>query len=151
MYQVDVRKRFEDKMLPEPNTGCVFYMGATSGLTGYGTFWMNGRQVGAHRAAYSLFVGDIPDDLHVLHKCDVPSCVNPRHLWLGTHDENMQDCIRKGRRPRGTEHGRAVLTEAMVKEIRNSKDQQKALGEKYGVSSTQIARIKRRQLWDHVK
>ena len=63
----------------------------------YGCFWKDGKPMLAHRAAYELFIGPIPPGMLVLHKCDLPLCVNPQHLWLGTQTDNMQDAIRKGR------------------------------------------------------
>lgn len=64
---------------------------------GYGLISIHGRSQLAHRVAYELVKGPIPADLDVLHDCDFPPCCNPRHLWPGTHTDNMQDCIAKGR------------------------------------------------------
>lgn len=64
---------------------------------GYGRYWMNGRCVTAHRAAYVLLKGDIPMGKSVLHTCDNRGCMNPDHLYLGDHKDNMDDCIRRGR------------------------------------------------------
>lgn len=61
----------------------------------------------AHRCAWYLVNGPIPKGLHVLHRCDVPNCVRPDHLFLGTHTDNMRDCNEKDRRVRGY-HGRFV-------------------------------------------
>lgn len=70
----------------------------TSGkdVNGYGRLWYNGQNSTAHTVAYSVFVGPIPKGLEVRHKCDNPSCINPDHLELGTHADNMRDkSIRK--------------------------------------------------------
>lgn len=83
--------------------GCWIWTGAVYS-NGYGTVFGVGppprkkkRRTQAHRFAYQLLVGEIPSELLVLHKCDVRLCVNPEHLFLGTHKDNTQDCIRKGR------------------------------------------------------
>jgi HNH endonuclease len=90
-------ERFWAQVLPEPNSGCWVWTGATH-RGGYGAFSRRRSvSVSAHRMAWVLHHGAIPDGLDVLHRCDVPACVNPAHLWLGTHDDNMRDCATKGR------------------------------------------------------
>lgn len=64
---------------------------------GYGRFYINGKTIGAHRASYLIYKGDIVNNLFVLHSCDNPKCVNPEHLWLGTQKMNMDDAKQKGR------------------------------------------------------
>lgn len=87
--------RFERKWTPEPNTGCWLWLHGTQKF-GYG-FFKHAGEVNAHRVAWLLYRGQIPPKMHVLHHCDVPQCVNPEHLFLGTQADNMKDCARKGR------------------------------------------------------
>jgi len=65
--------------------------------SGYGAAYVDGRQQVAHRVAYEIVKGPIPAGMYVCHRCDNPPCINPDHLWLGSHRENMHDAIRKGR------------------------------------------------------
>jgi hypothetical protein len=65
--------------------------------SGYGAIKVNGKCVSTHRLSYEVFVGEIPNDMLVCHKCDNKICINPDHLFLGTHSDNMQDCSKKGR------------------------------------------------------
>ena len=78
------------------NRGCWTWM-ASKNKKGYGQFMVWGKPHLAHRVAYILFIGDIVDNLFVLHDCDNPGCVNPNHLHLGTNSDNMQECSRRGR------------------------------------------------------
>lgn len=143
--------RFWSYVQPEPNTGCWLWGGPESG-DGYGTFYAQGRVYRAHRAAYTLFVGD-PAGLLICHRCDTPLCVNPGHLYAGTHADNVRDCVRRGRNhiARGTQHGNAKLTPEQVRSIRNDRESFQAdLADAYGVSQSLISLIKRREAWRHV-
>lgn len=100
---------------------CWLWRGTVLKRNGYGTFWHPERKqmMLAHRFAWTLTKGEIPTGLKTLHKCDVPACCNPQHLWLGTQLDNMQDMAAKGRRspdchtPRGykwtPEHRAAMM------------------------------------------
>jgi hypothetical protein len=81
--------------MPEPNSGCWLWLGGTDRL-GYGKVNVQGHFL-AHRLAYAETHGDIPEGLLVLHKCDVPSCVNPDHLYIGDDQDNMNDMAARGR------------------------------------------------------
>lgn len=90
----------KDKLLERvalTSTGCQEYIGAKD-YSGYGRIW-NGENRTAHTVAYEEFIGPIPEGMHILHTCDNPPCINPEHLWLGTHDDNMADKGHKKRYP----------------------------------------------------
>ena len=90
---------------------------------GYGSFTatLRGKQVWkAHRYSWLLNVGEIPGKRLVCHSCDNPACVNPDHLWLGTHKQNQLDMQIKGRQVRGRKHGSVKLTEEQVLEAYHS-------------------------------
>lgn len=130
-----------EKVSPCPITGCWWWT-ASSDKDGYGSFVIDcrtGTSGRAHRASWELFRGSSPGPLDVLHRCDNPACVNPNHLFLGTHGDNNRDCAAKGRTARGARHPRwkggyqrpkgpglargerdgvAKLTESAVREIR---------------------------------
>lgn len=75
---------------------CWLWTGSID-VSGYGDCWFRGKTDGAHRVAWLIFNGEITDGLFVLHRCDNPKCVNPEHLFLGTHSDNMRDASSKGR------------------------------------------------------
>lgn len=108
----------------------------------------------AHRVAYFLTTGDLPDDQCVCHSCDNPICVNPKHLFLGTQLQNVHDRTSKRRDAKGEGHGMHKLTLGEVQEIRHLRATQRisyrALGERFGVSTTQAGFIVRRESWKHV-
>lgn len=94
------QRRIEERSIPEPNSGCWLWLGSVNSK-GYGTIGHRGGTACASRLSYAVFVCD-PGDLFVLHRCDVPACVNPEHLFTGTQQENIDDCRAKGRfRPGG--------------------------------------------------
>lgn len=85
-----------DLIEPEPTSGCYLWAGAVI-RAGYGKLGRRGRTLSAHRYFWEEENGPIPNGLHVLHKCDVRNCVNPDHMFLGTHGDNMRDMFAKGR------------------------------------------------------
>lgn len=87
--------RFDDKVSPEPMSGCHLWTASTA--QGYGRIYYRGKMLSAHRIALARAQGRAPGVLHVCHKCDNPVCVNPAHLWFGTNQDNIKDRDSKGR------------------------------------------------------
>lgn len=145
--------RFYQKidMLPD---SCWIWL-ASLWPDGYGKFvpFHNGS-MRAHRWSYEYHIGPIPEDLLVLHECDVKECVNPDHLFLGTHKDNMKDRNNKNRQVQGENVNTAKLIADEVKEIRllykNNMCTQKDLSSEFGVTPAMISSIIRRKSWKSI-
>mgnify|MGYP003559604118 CR=1 FL=1 len=121
---------------------------------GYGQTMFMGKLWLAHRVAYVKKHGEIPDGLNVLHRCDNRRCVNPSHLWAGTQAENIADCVVKGRKAVGGSHGRAKLTDDMVREIKSTEwgnMTRSQIADLYGVSRPTISRILLGTHWRNIQ
>lgn len=116
---------------------------------GYGRFYFAGGNARAHRFSWVLHYGEIPVGLSVLHQCDRPRCVNPAHLFLGTHEENMADMVSKRRRPHGAAHAKTTLSESDVARIRRDSRPSRRVAAEYGVDPRTICRIRRRETWKY--
>ena len=130
---------------------------------GYGVFKLDGKMQLAHRIMFQIHNSDVDIDIpdptrpgfliSVMHTCDHPWCVNPKHLKLGTQVDNMQDRDRKGRGikghtwNRGEKHGRSKLTWAKVRDIRQSDKTSAELAKEYGVNKSTIYRIINNEYW----
>lgn len=149
-----VIERFESNVFPEPNTGCFLWAGYQRKKQGYGGFSWSGKMELAHRVSFALYKGPIKGR-HVLHSCDNPGCVNPDHLFLGTHHDNMTDMKNKGRAKsfRGSQHRNSKLKEYQVKHIKASLltgVRQCFLAKMYGVHKGTIQGIADGSSWKHV-
>jgi hypothetical protein len=134
------------------DAGCWLWTG-TIGAYGYGVISKKGYERLIHRIAFTLFVGPIPENLFVCHKCDVRNCFNPSHLFLGTRIDNIMDCVSKNRHVRGTRNSASKLSESDIPEILSlcSMGVSKAIvARKYKVSRMLISRIVRNKNWKHV-
>jgi hypothetical protein len=141
---------FEDKYIPEPMSGCWLWLGYVN-RDGYGTLTHHGRVYMAHRFSWALHRGEIPSGMLVLHKCDTPACINPDHLFLGTHTDNQADKMRKGRYGQyGEDNNSAKLTEADALFIREDLRKPSVIAKDYGVSRQIVWKIKTRQNWAHL-
>ena len=150
-YLEKAKKRFWNKVQIGSAADCWIWLSVLS-HDGYGRMWFHGRFEGAHRLSFTFHSGtEIPTDTHVCHRCDNPSCVNPLHLFLGTTEDNMMDCVHKGRRTKST----AKLTSEKIDEIRRRYADKEMgshrLGREYGVSKTQILRIVKNICWQHIE
>lgn len=151
----DALTRFLTKFRIAPDTGCWEWIGSKFG--GYGMVWIEeGRNIGAHRFSWEAFKGPIPEGMFVCHHCDNRKCVNPNHLFLGTHADNMADMDKKNRR--GTLRGNACPWKklssnavATIKDLLLKKAaSRKVLAEQYGVSESTIYDIVNNKTWRHV-
>ena len=146
--------RVFEKIVRIPFSGCWVFMGATNDF-GYGIVGTGGRGAPndrAHRITYRHFCGEIPNGMFVCHRCDVPSCCNPDHLFLGTNQDNVRDMISKGRNsppPRnphvvGSIHPKSKFSEEQVRAMRSEHKAGKSvyrLAKEAGVAQTTMQRI----------
>lgn len=140
--------------------GCWIWI-ASKIHTGYGMFWSGDKNITAHRYSYGIYNGEIPKGIFVCHTCDVRECVNPKHLFLGTHKDNLQDMIRKGRARfankhrivRGEENGQSKLSENNIRDIfklHKRGTSQNELSKIFGCHQTNIHYILSGKTWRHV-
>lgn len=121
---------------------------------GYGRLNIDNRPIPAHRLAWELFIGPIPENMNVLHKCDNPSCVRQSHLFLGSQSDNAVDMHLKKRARFGVSlgeaHGCHKLTEKQILDIRSSNKSGVVLAKKYNISTTNISDIRNYKIWKHI-
>lgn len=152
-------ERFWSKVEIKDETAC-WEWNAARGRTGYGRFRQPNFHEYAHRAAWRLTHGLIPEGQKVLHKCDNPPCVNPTHLYLGTSADNSADILKRNRYGdpakrgrKGELHPNAKLTEEDVNAIRKriaDGEKNTMLAREYGVTPALIGHIVKRRAWSHV-
>lgn len=140
--------RIQANSIPEPNSGCWFWLGSVQS-SGHGRLKVDGITTPAHRVSWTAFNGD-PGALHVCHSCDMPSCVNPEHLFLGTCADNHADRNAKGRQALGEKHGRATISAEQATAIHESTVPVAELARAYGISWSQAKRIKTGNSWAHL-
>lgn len=127
--------------------GCWLWRGPPSGRKGYGRMEVDGRSMYAHRLSYLLWVGGIPRRLGVLHTCDTPLCVNPKHLFLGTNLDNARDRCAKGRQG-------VRLTPPIVRRIRRALragNTHKTIATIVGTSRWAVRDIAQNKTWQAVR
>lgn len=152
-----VEDRFWEKVAKAGEDECWPWQACINPKTGYGGFGWGYRMLQAHQASYILAHGSIPDDLCVLHTCDNRACVNPAHLYAGTHADNTEDKMRRGRHRFGSVLGsaspNAKIAEEDVRAIRALSTQGVSYGQlsrRFGIGKSQVFRIVKRKTWAHV-
>lgn len=150
----DSHERFWSRV--QKTDSCWLWLGGRNNK-GYGFLGVRGRNTLAHRFSYEIHHGPIPDGLLVCHTCDVPACVRPDHLWLGTVKQNADDMVRKGRgrnyRAEGVDNPRAKLTEQSVRDMRllySHGHSLTALATLFNVTRHMVWLIVTRRSWQHI-
>lgn len=136
-----VEDRFWSRV--EKTDGCWLWKWSTNSY-GYGLIGVRGRVLRAHRLSWEMTNGPIPEGKVICHRCDNPRCVNPGHLFVGTHADNVADKMAKGRCPKGENAGPAKLTDAQAAEIRDARDAGEpyaSLAARFGVGISAVWQI----------
>lgn len=158
MTRPKTRRPIADRLwskVRKEDVGCWEYQGKRSS-NGYGRIALGGRADGegpAHRVAWELTNGEVPEGLIVCHRCDNPPCVNPEHLFLGTHADNAADRNAKGRHAHGTRHPQAILNPDLVRLVRRWAAEGVSRAEsarRLGVSRGGVSAVVNGRLWTHV-
>lgn len=150
-----LEERFWDKVSTIPEHECYEWIG-THTFDGYGKIFHEGKKVAAHRIAWTLAHGPIPEGMCLCHKCDNPGCVRIEHLFLGTRADNIADMIRKGRNVvvSGTKQPAAKLNDKKAKLVRElyatGEYSQASLALLFGVAQPNISKVILGKSWSHV-
>ncbi len=150
-YTDEFINRFWEKVDNREKEECWNWQGAIQSK-GYGSVGISKKKSAlAHRIAYEITNGEIPNGLMVLHKCDNRRCINPNHLYLGTHQDNMKDMVERDRQARGERNARSRLTNEDVENIRRiygmGNHTQQQVADQFGVSISSIRKILSEEYW----
>lgn len=149
MNHDQLKERLYNRTVLSDDESCWLWLGAESS-NGYGAIGVDGS---IHRVSYMIHVGPIPTGMFVCHTCDTKLCINPNHLFIGSHQDNMDDMNRKGRGLKGEQASNAKLTEAQVREAhkrRSTGEKVRDIASSYGVSHSTISLILSGTNWLHV-
>ena len=150
---MDTAEKFNRSFVRDAS-GCWLWARSTT-QSGYGRIRVGSKTKRAHRVSFELHVGELGDDDVVCHRCDTPACVNPGHLFLGTHADNVRDMVRKGRSVKGERVGTSKLSASDVIKIRKMCEarevSQSAVGRLFGVSQECVSSVFLRRSWKHIQ
>jgi len=146
------QEKVEYWTMPEPNSGCLLWLGSVD-AQGYPRIFEKGRLKRANRFIWIKKHGPIPANKQVLHKCDVTCCVNDLHFRLGTHQDNVDDKMAKGRHrsPFGNGHANTVIPDEAIPGIRSDQRKLWDIADEYGVTAALISGIKKRKFRRHIQ
>ena len=155
-FEKEDHKRFWNNVNKGADHECWGWL-ASSDSCGYGRFRFRSKLLSAHRVSWEIHNGKIPNGLHILHKCDNPNCVNPNHLSLGTHQDNMNDRGAKKRTSGGNLKGEANkasrFSESDIITMRDLAKQgvkQKEIASQFGTTQPVISNIINHKYWTHI-
>jgi hypothetical protein len=131
------------------NDACIFWDRAKD-PAGYGVAWFDGKFIRAHQLSYLLSHGDLVPGMSVCHTCDNRDCVNPKHLYLGTAQQNSQDRIDRNRQAKGETSGVNKLNNIQVLEIFSDARPSRTIAREYNISKTNVLDIKNKKIWKHL-
>lgn len=135
-------------------SGCQIWTAGTT-RSGYGVMYHDGKLKYAHRLSWEEANGESAGGRVICHKCDTPSCINPTHLYAGSHKDNASDMMRRGRNRgqfgKGEKSHKAKLTNEQVIEIRAANGTHREIGARFGIAHTVVTQIKNRKAWGHVQ
>lgn len=142
---LSLKKILYRNILPESNEkGCWLYTKLI--MKGCGHINIKGIKVPAHRISYEIHNGEIPKGMYICHKCDVRACVNPEHLFIGTHQDNMNDKVKKNRAGRKLNYQQVIN----IKKRLLTGDSDLSISKEFNVNRQTINKIKLNQSWSHV-
>jgi len=144
-----IEEKFHNNYVIDDN-GCWLWTGSIEGY-GYGTFYHENKLHRAHVFSLELDGRPVPKGMHGCHHCDVPSCVNPKHLYVGTPQQNVDDAVSRNRHCHGERMPLSKLTDEKVAEMRLMQGSHAEIARRFGVSRITAARAIKGQTWKHVK
>jgi HNH endonuclease len=151
---VPLKKRFWAKVNKLPGNNSCWLWTASKDTFGYGQICVKGEMFSSHRVSFEMSRGKIPDGAQVLHKCDNPSCIRPKHLFLGNDAINSKDRVAKGRQAKGEKIHTAKLTARRVMQLRSLRAEgykYTELSEWFGIGVPQVFSICKGRAWKHIQ
>ena len=148
--RIPIHEKIERSIVRIPESGCWIWMKKVN-HRGYGmTCLGKGSNLSAHRASYESKYGAIPNGMMALHICDISSCVNPDHIFIGTQQDNLTDKVLKKRQANGQNHGMSKLKEFEAKEIKYSEEKTIKLALRFNCSPVMVRQIRQGKYWKHI-